>query len=232
MRSHPLVTATQRRLAALARRLKRDRAGMAATEFALLLPLMVIMYFGVVELTQGFSASRKLTYLGRDLADLAAQATSLTNSGGGNNDVNTIFGAASGVFYPFSGAKMTLTGIVFTTGSDGKVHAYTDWSVATNSGTLRPCGELPRTSTAGNSPPAVPDGLFVAGATVVAADVSYNYTPILGSAFMSIGSNGTKLGTGTVTSIPMQHTSYMQPRSVTRVPYTGSTGSCPNVTFP
>jgi Flp pilus assembly protein TadG len=229
------ITPTLARLAFLPdrmRRFRRDRRGLAAVEFALLVPMMVLLYFGTVELTQGFSANRKLTYLARDLADLTAQATTLTNSGGGANDVNTIFSAAAGVFFPFTGAKLTLTGIVFKTGSDNQVHAYTDWSVASNGGTLRPCGELQRTSVAGNSPPAVPDGLFVAGTTLVAADTAYSYTPMIGSTFISIGSNGTNLGSGSVASIPMSKTIYMAPRSVTRISYTGSTGACSGVTFP
>ena len=77
----------------------------------------------------------------------------------------------------------------------------------------------------------VPDAFFVAGTTIIAADVSYNYQPLIGSTFMAIGSSGTKLGSSTLTSIPMHETSYMQPRSQTRIQFTGS-AACSNVTFP
>jgi Flp pilus assembly protein TadG len=195
----------------------------------LLMPLMVLMFFGTVELTQGFAASRKLTYLARDLADLTSQTASSTIT---SSDTTNTFGVASSVFYPFVQPNMTLTGIVFKTGSDTLVHAYTDWSIiGPNGGTLRACGELQRTSAAGNAPPAVPDAFFVAGTTIIAADVSYDYMPLIGSTFMAIGSNGANLGSGTLAKITMRETSYMQPRSQTRVQFSG-TAACPNVTFP
>lgn len=215
-------------------RLSRDERGMAAVEFALLLPVMVLMYFGAIELTQGFSADRKATLLARDIADMAAQATTLNSSSGDSADVNMIFAAAAGVMYPFTGPQMTLTGVVFKLSStDNKVHAYTDWSVASGGGTLRACGELKRTSVAGNGPPAIPDGLFAAGTTLMVADVTYIYKPIVGRTFTAIGTTNGKIGTSTLASITLQHTAYMMPRNVARVSYTGSSGTiCTGVTFP
>lgn len=217
------MTATTNVARRTRRRFAADRDGMAASEFALLLPVMVLVYFGSVELTQGFSASRKTDNLARDLADLAAQASTLASS-----DMTTIFAAASGVMYPFSGAQMTLSSVIFKTGSDTKVHAYTDWSSTSGGGTARPCTELPRTS-ASSLWYAVPDGLFSTGTTIIVADVTYLYKPIIGSTFLSIGTTGGWLGTGSLTQINLQHTSYMQPRNVSRVTYSGTT--C-NVSFP
>jgi len=77
----------------------------------------------------------------------------------------------------------------------------------------------------------VPDAFFVAGTTIIAADVSYDYLPLVGSTFMAIGSSGTKLGSSTLAKITMRETSYMQPRSQTRIQFSGS-AACPNVTFP
>jgi Flp pilus assembly protein TadG len=212
---------------------RKAREGVAAVEFAILMPLMVLMFFGTVELTQGFAAARKLDYLSRDLADLAAQSTASTLQ---TSDLTTIFGVASSVFYPFSNAQMSLTGIIFQTGTDNLEHAYTDWSVAASTGgTARPCGELQRTSVAGNAPPAIPDALFPAAGsaatTMIAADVSYTYLPMIGSTFMAIGSAGTKLGSSTVASIPMQRTAYMQPRALARVHYVSPCSPPAGVTF-
>ena len=41
--------------------LARDQRGISVVEFALLLPLMVTLYLGVVEISQGISADRKVT---------------------------------------------------------------------------------------------------------------------------------------------------------------------------
>ncbi len=58
----------------------RDRRGMAATEFALLLPLLIVLFFGVVEGSDALSKSRRVTLAANTLADLAAQETTLLES--------------------------------------------------------------------------------------------------------------------------------------------------------
>ena len=50
-----------------------DERGVSAVEFALLLPLMVTLYLGGVEVSQGLTIDRKVTLVARTVADLAAQ---------------------------------------------------------------------------------------------------------------------------------------------------------------
>src|SRR5579871_5397953 len=105
-----------RRLTRL-RKLAADRRAMAAVEFGMLLPVMLLMFFGTVELSQGFAANRKLTYLGRDLADITSQSTvTLNSTASDSSNINTIFAIAASVLYPFQNPQMALTGIVFLTG--------------------------------------------------------------------------------------------------------------------
>jgi Flp pilus assembly protein TadG len=49
--------------------LARDTRGVSAVEFALLLPLMIALYLGAVELSQGIAADRKVTLTTRTIAD-------------------------------------------------------------------------------------------------------------------------------------------------------------------
>ena len=49
-----------------------DRRGVSAVEFALLLPLMLTLYLGGVELSQGISIDRKVTLTARTPDDLLA----------------------------------------------------------------------------------------------------------------------------------------------------------------
>ena len=49
-----------------------DRRGVSAVEFALLLPMMMTLYLGSVEASQGIAANRKVTLATHALADLAS----------------------------------------------------------------------------------------------------------------------------------------------------------------
>ena len=52
-------TALWRRMRRLAVRLIQDRDGIAATEFAVIVPIMLVLFFGVVEMSNGITAYRK-----------------------------------------------------------------------------------------------------------------------------------------------------------------------------
>lgn len=57
----------------------RDDRGLAAMEFAFIAPLLVLIFFGVIEGSDALSASRRASLAVNTLADLAAQETELTN---------------------------------------------------------------------------------------------------------------------------------------------------------
>lgn len=221
MMAHSLFRPLAERVRELHLRFERDARGIAAVEFAMLLPVMIVCYFGCLEVTQGFAASRKVAILARSLSDLTSQAsTAITTA-----EMTNIFDASRGVLAPFesSGIKMTVTGVVFS-GTASAPRAYTDWS-ATRNGTPRSCGEL--TQVPNGTPPApntIPSGIVSAGTTIIVSDVEYTYVPLVGGAFKTIGS-------GSTMSVPLKNTSYMRPRTVTRVTFSGTGVNC-NPTFP
>src|SRR5215208_7322533 len=98
-----------RRLALRLQRFVPSRDGVAAVEFAMVLPVMVLMYLGMTELTFAVNTDRKITLLSRTLADLTGRATSVNTA-----DMDTIFNAASSVMAPYSSdqAKLTVSSIV------------------------------------------------------------------------------------------------------------------------
>ena len=82
----------------------RDSAhGVAAVEFAIVLPVMVMMYFGMTELHFGISTDRKITLLSRALADLTGRATTINSS-----DMDTIFAASTSVMAPYNAALASM----------------------------------------------------------------------------------------------------------------------------
>ena len=62
------------------RRFARDREGVSAIEFAILLPFMLTLYIGGVELGNGLAIQFKSTLAARTVADLASQYVSIDNS--------------------------------------------------------------------------------------------------------------------------------------------------------
>lgn len=73
-----------------------NQRGVSAVEFALCLPVMLLLYLGGIEISQAVSADRKVTLLARSVGDLVAQQSAVTTT-----DVGNIFSAASAILYPF-----------------------------------------------------------------------------------------------------------------------------------
>jgi Flp pilus assembly protein TadG len=145
----------------------RDRRGVSAVEFALMAPLMVALYLGCVEVSDGVSADRKVTLTTAALANLAAQVTTISNS-----DMTNILNASSAIIAPYSANNLAIT--VSCLSIDSKQKATVKWS-ATLNGTARATGSV---YTFANSTSA----LDVANTQLILAEASYQYTPIVGDA--------------------------------------------------
>jgi Flp pilus assembly protein TadG len=163
-----------------------ERSGIAATEFALILPVMLILFTGM--LTYGFAIeiNRKVTLTARNIADLVTQYETLTTS-----DMNTLLNSASQVMAPFSLATTTL--VVAQVSVDSSNNATISWSEQLANGTITspasgyPAGtpvSLPAnvvqpiaTGRCPTSPATVPNPT---GACVIWGHVSYAYTPMIG----------------------------------------------------
>src|SRR5712671_2372575 len=79
----------------------QDRRGVSAVEFAMLLPLMVTLYLGAVEISQGVSIDRKVTLTTRTVADLASQVSSINNA-----DMTNLLSATAAVIAPFNASQL------------------------------------------------------------------------------------------------------------------------------
>lgn len=231
------------------RRLRRDNRGVAAVEFALLLPLMVTLYLGSTEITQGVLASRKMAIVSRTLSDIVAQAGTAADpscSGPGMCDalMTTIFAAATSIMSPFPTAlrsdstpslTMVVTSIEFKAAGTSPVptsdklfnavEGVFRWSksaAAPNNTAARACATL-AVHVSNSTAPALtnlPEGLYATGPLVV-ADVTYKYTPTFG------GSTLAWMSTGGVNYITMSNTTYMRPRNwTTYIPYVGGGATC------
>lgn len=102
-----------RRFARALVRLRRASHGTAAIEFAMVLPLMLLIYLGTAETTQGVMASRKATIAAQTIADIVTQQAESASGGGVNNMTDTtmgaIFNATAAIMQPFSTGSSVLS---------------------------------------------------------------------------------------------------------------------------
>src|SRR3977135_2042238 len=90
--------------------LARDNSGIAATEFAVIVPIMLVMFFGTVEFSSGVAVDRKVTLMARTLSDLTSQSTSV-----GDTDMTNFFAASAAIMTPYSSTptKSRITELYF-----------------------------------------------------------------------------------------------------------------------
>jgi Flp pilus assembly protein TadG len=151
-----------RNFALLADGLRRDERGLSAVEFAMLLPLMLTLYLGSVEISQGISADRKVTLTTRTVADLVSQVSSINNS-----DMSNSLNAAATVMAPFSSSNLKV--VVSSIKVDASGKATVDWSDTLN-GTARSKG----------SSVTLPTALNIANSSLILSEVQYAYKPTIG----------------------------------------------------
>jgi Flp pilus assembly protein TadG len=144
------------------RRFAHNRDGVSAVEFAILLPFMLTLYLGGIELGDGLAIQFRSTLAARTVADLASQYISIDNAA-----MSSILGAASTVVAPYSGASMVVTVSEVSTNSQG--NATVVWSDALN-GTPRTVG----------SSVTLPAKLQTANITLIFGEVTYPYKPGMG----------------------------------------------------
>lgn len=144
------------------RRLARDERGVSAVEFAMLLPLMITLYLGGVEVSQGISIDRKVTLTARTVADLVSQYSTINNAG-----MTNILNASSAVIAPYQAGKLQTT--VTLVKIDANSKATVEWSDTLN-GTAKSKG----------ASVTLPSALVVPNTWLIWSEVQYAYTPTIG----------------------------------------------------
>ncbi|MBR0685967.1 pilus assembly protein [Bradyrhizobium manausense] len=158
------------------RHLWTDVRGVAATEFAIVVPFMLVLYIGGVELGNGLAMNVKVSATAHSVADMISQNTQISTS-----RMDSILSASTAIMapYPVTGAGgaslMTIT--VSGVSTDGNGNATVQWSRSTSATGARLVGQAMTLSSFTAPDPKNPTN---ANISLVLSEVSYDYTPNLG----------------------------------------------------
>ena len=188
---------------------RADARGVAAIEFAMILPLMLALYMGVLELSMGYQASRKVSLFARTVADITSQADTAGSTSTARvmsaADMSNLRNSANWILAPFPIAAGQVRMTVSSVSVEGATLAAVNWSIGYE-GVRRACG--PQTIVPSSNAPSlttVPAGVAQANTSIIIADIEYDYKPLLGGSFKSFGG-------GALSQLTLKQTSYMRPR--------------------
>ena len=139
-----------------------DQRGLGAVEFALLLPVMALLYLGSFEVAQGVAINRMVALTSSTVTNLVSQYTTISAS----QDMPDILNASAQILTPYSAAKATV--IVSCITIDAKGKATVTWSKALN-GTAKAVG----------STVTVPLALATPNTVLIFGEASYAYVPLI-----------------------------------------------------
>lgn len=190
--------------------LARDCRGVAATEFAVIVPVMLLMFFGTVEFSSGVAIDRKMTLVARLLSDLTSQSVSVSDT-----DITNFMTAAKAELYPYDPTLLTAT-ITEVYIDPATSKAYVQWS--------QPPGQhTPGTELTPTIPPALiakdSTGNVVGNQYLIFSETGYRYTPSVGYVLKS--------------ALNLKDNAYTRPRQKPCVIYptpTGGVYTCPTKT--
>jgi Flp pilus assembly protein TadG len=176
------------RLSGILSRLRGDRRGVGAIEFAFIAPVMIVLYIGAVEVSVAMSANKKLARASSTIADLITQGGQTDKS-----ELTKMVNVGSSVMAPYDPAPLAIrvTGIEI----DANGVARIKWSWKPNNGT----GERAYVNGAEIN---IPNNFRVPNSFLVRSEVDYRHDMI--TSFPITGK--------TMTGIDMSKTYHLRPR--------------------
>jgi Flp pilus assembly protein TadG len=177
------------------RRLRRDEAGVAAVEFALVMPLLILLYVGSIEAAALFTVDKRVSSLSSTIGDLVAQWDpedgDLTT--GADSTLSNYMNASIGIMTPYPTTGIQIVVSMVQVKDDGATEVL--WSTANAAGTAKTLNEEYDDASLDDT---TRMNFVSRGGCVIAAEVTYAYLPLLGMVFD--------------TALTLRHTNYFLPR--------------------
>lgn len=162
-------------------RCRLGERGIAAVEFAMIAPIMFFFFVGSVEFSQAITVDRRVTQSASSTADLIARAPS---TGLSTTQVDNELRIIEQLIEPYELSQLTVRIVsvkaIGVPGVPGALSYLVDWSRDNRGGTPY-ARNTPYTS--------MPENLLVAGESVIIAEASYNYTPLIFNYFINTAFN-------------------------------------------
>ena len=171
------------------RRFWRHQGGIAVLEFALVLPVLMTLFYGTVEITRYILITQKVEKLAHAVADMTSQEQTATKSA-----LDQVMAASGNIMQPFAVSGSTST--IFITAmylAPGTTTPQVMWRYQ-GGGTYAASSQLGSVG----GPATVPGFTFDDRENLIAAEVYYQFSPLISSQFF---------GTTTV-----YRTAYYKPR--------------------
>jgi len=188
----------------------QDRRGIAATEFAVIVPLMLVLLFSTVEFCSGLAVDRKVSLVARTIANLTSQGANASAS-----DLANFFGAATLIMVPYvqptyPAPNMTISELYIDPSSG---NARVQWSAGSAPRGLSSVVPVPQSMIA--TDPAT--HAIIPNQYIIFSEVNTVFTPTLGNYGMMKA------------AVTLSDVAYALPRQSTCVfyPSTPSPATCP-----
>jgi len=174
----------------------RDRQGVAAVEFALIVPILFMLFAGTIEFSQALTVERRVSQVANATADLVAQTKSITTG-----EVAGIMEIVGHLMRPYDPQRLRVTILNVIANISRPNDTRVCWSFEYNGGTA--------TYTDGEPYP-LPDDVVEPGGSVIVTEVEYDYVPMIFSYFIK-------------SAFSLKETHYLKPRLSSYVQYNGMT---------
>jgi Flp pilus assembly protein TadG len=179
----------------------RRKDGAAAVEFALVVPFMLSLYFGTMELSQGLEVNKKTGRAASLVGDLITQQAVITKS-----EIIEIAGIAEATLAPYKRSAPTIEVVGIQVTDEPTPKAKVAWS-------MRVAGGAGASFLGVGSEISIPADLLMRNTFIVRSGTQINYYPFT-TYTISLTAGGRK-------GIEMRETYHLRPR-------TSPTVTCPN----
>lgn len=138
--------------------LRGNNSGLAAVEFAMIIPLMAMLLLGTYEFSTGVAIDRKVTIMARTLSDLTSQNTAVSD-----DKLTNFFNAGNAIMTPYDSTPVQGR-ITQLWVNPNTMKARVQWSKGVDPLTKGTIVEIP-------------DALKIAGTYLIHSEVKYKYVP-------------------------------------------------------